>query len=294
MQKSHASTYILLILSMALWGGTWVAGRMLSQTLAPMSSAFLRFSCASIFLLLLLARAERRFPKLTLRQVPSVFFLGATGVFLYSYFFFTGLQTVMAGRAALIVACIPVAIALVSAVLYKERLGPMRSAGILLSLSGVAVIMSDGNPAVFFQGGIHTGDLLILGCVASWTAYTLGGKHAMKTLAPLSSVTWSCVFGCIMLFPAALAADLPQDILKAGWLEWGCIVYLGVLATGLAYFWYYRGVQIIGASKAGIFINLVPVFAVITGFLLLGEPIHLSLLLGGSMVVGGVWLTNKK
>ena len=64
-------------------------------------------------------------------------------------------------------------------------------------------------------------------------------------------------------------------------------------ATGLAYFWYYQAISAIGASRAGIFINTVPVFAVVMGFLLLGEPVHFSLLTGGLMVVTGVYLTNR-
>jgi len=293
MQKPPASTYVLLVASMALWGGTWVAGRVLSQTMHPLNAAFLRFCFAAGFLLLLSARAEGRFPRLPLRHVPLVAFLGATGVFLYSFFFFTGLQTVTAGRAALIVACIPVCIAAVSAVFYKERLAPLRIAGIALSLLGVAMIISDGRPWTLISGGVHRGDLFILGCVVSWTAYSLGGKQAMQHLAPLVSVTWSCVFGCLFLLPGALASGLWGEMQAARALDWSCIVYLGVLATGLAYFWYYRGILALGASRAGIFINLVPVFAVCFGFLLLDEPLHLSLLAGGAMVVGGVWLTNR-
>ncbi len=287
------SPHFLLVLSMALWGGTWVAGRVLSQSLQPMSSAFLRFVLASAFLLLLSMRTERRFPRLPVQQLPLLLFLGGTGVFLYSWFFFNGLKTVTAGRAAFIVACIPVCIALISALWYKERFAPARICGTLLSLCGVAVLLSDGDPTMLFQGGIQTGDLFILGCVASWTAYSLGGRQAMRHLPPLSSVTWSSVLGTVLLCPAALAGGLGQDLLRAGPVQWLCIVYLGVLATGLAYFWYYEGIQALGAARAGVYINLVPVFAALFGFLLLGEAVHLSLAAGGAMVVCGVWLTNR-
>ncbi len=288
-----AQTALLLVASMALWGGTWVAGRVLAQSIQPTSAAFLRFLLAAAFLLLLSWRAEGRFPRLARGHIPMVLFLGATGVLLYSHFFFTGLKTVTAGRAALIVACIPVCIAATSALLYRERFGPQRIAGTLLSLGGVAVIISDGAPWVLLRGGVNSGDLLILGCVASWTAYSLGGKVAMGRLSPLACVTWSCVAGCIMLLAAALPQGLWQDVLRARALDWVCIVYLGVLATGLAYYWYYRAIQAIGAARAGVFINLVPVFAVVFGFLLLGEVLHLSLLAGGGMAVSGVWLANR-
>jgi drug/metabolite transporter (DMT)-like permease len=222
-----------------------------------------------------------------------VTFLGGTGVFAYSYFFFTGLQTTSAGRAALIVACIPVCIAVVSALFYKEKFGPVRILGALTSLIGVSVVIADGNPLALFAGGISRGDYMILGCVVSWTAYTLGGRSVMKTLPPLASVAWSSFIGTLMLLPAALSEGLIADVLRARPVDWVCVVFLGFLATALAYFWYYRAVSIIGASRAGIFINMVPVFAVIMGFVILNEPIHLSLALGGLMVISGVYLTNR-
>lgn len=291
--KSLTYIYTLLITSMALWGGTWIAGRVLAQSIHPMSAAFLRFALASVLLIIMCWRAEGHMPRLKRKQILPLAFLGATGVFTYSYFFFTGLQTTSAGRAALIVACIPVCISVLSAVLYKEKFGPLRIIGALTSLVGVSVVIADGNPMALISEGVSRGDFMILGCVVSWTAYSLGGRSVMKTISPLIAVTWSSLFGTLMLFPAALADGLMTDIVTARPIDWVCVVYLGALATSLAYFWYYQAISVIGASRAGIFINTVPVFAVVMGFFLLGEPIHLSLALGGGMVVTGVYLTNR-
>lgn len=293
MKQSLSYTYFLLVVSMLLWGGTWVAGRVLAQSMHPMSAAFLRFALASVILLFMCWRADGKLPRLKANQVLPVAFLGGTGVFAYSYFFFTGLQTTPAGRAALIVACIPVCIAVLSAVLYRERFGPLRILGTVVSLVGVSVVIADGDPLGLLAGGVNRGDYMILGCVASWTAYTLGGRSVMKSLSPLNSVAWSSFTGTLMLLPAAVSGGLAGDVLAARPVDWACVVFLGFLATALAYFWYYRAIAVIGASRAGIFINTVPVFAVVMGFLFLGEPIHLSLVLGGLMVLGGVYLTNR-
>lgn len=292
-QRSLSLTYALLVLSMMLWGGTWVAGRILAQSIHPMTAAFLRFTLASAGLTAMCWKVEGGLPRITLGQILPLAFIGATGVFAYSYFFFTGLQTTSAGRAALIVACIPVCVAALSAVLYKEKFGPVRIAGALLSLAGVSVVIADGSPLALLAEGVSRGDFMILGCVVSWTAYTLGGRAAMKTVPPLACVTWSSIFGTLMLLPAALAEGLIADMAGARPLDWGCVVYLGLLATSLAYLWYYQAISVIGAARTSIFINTVPVFAVIMGFLFLNEPIHLSLALGGAMVITGVYLTNR-
>jgi drug/metabolite transporter (DMT)-like permease len=257
-----------------------------------MSSAFLRFALASIFLTGLCRWFLGRWPRLRAGNFLSVAFIAGTGVFLYSYFFFTGLKTVPAGRAAMIVACIPVCLSALCALVYREHFGRVRIFGTLLSLTGVWTVISNGRPLSLFTGGVHPGDLLILGCVLSWTAYSLGGRAIMRVMNPLEAVTWSCILGSLFLFPWALG-HLPQDLAAAGGLQWGCLVFLGVLATGLAYFWYYRAIQAIGPSRAGIFINLVPVFAVVLGMIVLGETVHLSLMAGGVMVISGVWLTNR-
>lgn len=279
---------------MMLWGGTWVAGRILAQSINPMTAAFLRFVFAALTLVVMCWKAEGSLPKLKRNQILPVAFLGATGVFTYSYFFFTGLQTTSAGRAALIVACIPVCVASLSAVFYKEKFGPLRIVGALTSLIGVSVVIADGSPLVLLSEGVSRGDFMILGCVVSWTAYTLGGRSVMKTVSPLTSVTWSCIFGMLMLMPAAFMEGLVADFQRIRMIDWVCIVYLGVLATSLAYLWYYQAIARIGAAKTSIFINTVPVFAVLMGFLLLGEPIHLSLATGGLMVITGVYLTNRQ
>ena len=293
MDRNRATTYLLLTASMALWGGTWVVGRILAQDMHPMNAAFLRFVLASAFLTLMCLRTTGRLPRLTLREFPAVFLLGASGVFLYNYFFFTGLKTVAAGRAALIVACIPVCVSALSALLHKERFGPARILGTLLSLGGVALVISNGDLPALASGGVSRGDLMILGCVAAWTAYSLGGRAAMRTMDPVHTVTWSCILGALMLLPAALAAHLIRDFTRISLPQWLGLAYLGILATGLAYAWYYKAIHTLGASRAAIFINLVPVFALTLGCLLLAEPLHASLATGGALVITGVWLTNR-
>ncbi|GAB7022164.1 DMT family transporter [Salidesulfovibrio brasiliensis] len=292
-REGNLFIYLLLVGTMALWGGTWITGKMLAGSMGPLSASFLRFISASVFLVAMAWRQEDRFPGISLRHVPHVCFLGLTGVFMYSWFFFKGLQTVPASRAALIVACIPVCVASVSALIFRERFGPIRIVGTLLSLAGVAMVLSDGDPISLFESGVETGDLLILGCVAAWTGYSIGGRVAMQHLQPARAVMWSCVFGSLFLLVPALQQGLVADVTHSTLTDWANILYLGVAATGVSYAWYYRGIQAIGPARAAIFINLVPVFAILFATILLGESVALSLLGGGAMVIVGVTLTNR-
>ncbi|GAU09193.1 DMT family transporter [Desulfoplanes formicivorans] len=285
--------YLLLIGSVAIWGATWISGRILAQDIGPFSAAFLRFLAASVFLFLWSCRMNRRLPVCSRDHFPGLLLLGVSGVFCYNFFFFSGLQTVAAGRAALIIACIPVIICVASALIFKEPLTRKKIAGTLLSLTGVAIVLAKGNPLVLLQSPLSRGDLFILGCVASWTVYSLAGNRVMRHINPLEAVTWSCILGDILLLPFALYHGLVHDMANALPRDWGHVLFLGVIATGLAFTWYYQGIKAIGPSRAGIFINLVPVFAVLLGFAILKEPVSLALLGGGSLTLTGVWLTNR-
>jgi drug/metabolite transporter (DMT)-like permease len=286
--------YLKLVGSAVLWGGTWVAGRILGRYMGPFSAAFLRFALASAFLVFLTRRLEGQVPRLTRHNFPWLLLLAATGIFAYNALFFAGLRTVPAGRAALIVASIPAVVALCSGLFFKESFSPAKLGGIALSFCGVGLIVAGGDPAGLLHQGLSGGDLCIFGCVATWAAYTLAGKKAMERVAPYGAVTWSCLLGAGMLLPPALALGLAHDVAAAGPAAWGCLLFFGILATGFGFSWYYEGVKAIGPTKAGVFINLVPVTAVFLGWLLLGEPLAPSLALGGGMVLGGVWLTNRR
>lgn len=285
--------YIKLLLTAFIWGGTFVAGRMLAGHAGPFAAGFWRFAMASVCLFWLLRHKQGGFPKLDRRGWIGVSLLGATGIFAYNAFFFTGLQTVPAGRAAVIVAMNPIFIALFAAVLFKEGLSRLKLAGILLSVSGAATAISRGDIPSLFSHAISWGDAAIFGCVISWVSYSLLGKRMMHTLSPLAAVTYSCLIGTIMLFPCAVAEGMIAQTPGYPLTNWLAFAYLGVLGTVVGFTWFYEGVKAIGASKAGVFINFVPVTAILSSWLLLGEPVSPSLLAGGVMVVSGVYLTNR-
>jgi drug/metabolite transporter (DMT)-like permease len=217
-----------------------------------------------------------------------------TGVFAYNIFFFLGMKTIDAGRASLIVASNPVFIALLASIFFRERLDAGKGLGIAFCLAGAAIVISRGDPLSLMRGDLGRGGLYVLGCVASWVAYSLIGKVILKDLSPLAAVTYSCIIGGAALLPPALLENMTGLIGGYYLRDWIGILYLGFFGTVLGFFWYYEGIQTIGPSRAAVFINFVPVSGVFLGWLLLGETVNLSLLTGASLVLGGVYLTNRR
>jgi drug/metabolite transporter (DMT)-like permease len=290
---SGAILYIKLVLTALFWGGTFIAARVIAQEAEPFSASFLRFALASFFLLVFVVRAHGVLSLPERGQIVPIILLGLTGVFAYNFFFFSGLKTVPASRASLIVATNPAFIALFSRAFFKERIGLSKSFGIILSVSGAAIVVSRGNPLTVLQGNLGLGELYIFGCVASWVAYSLIGKTVMKSLSPLLAVTYACVIGTACLFPAALHEDIAQSIWHYSLSVWLGVFYLGLFGSAIGFIWYYEGIIAIGPSRAGVFINVVPISAILLASLILNEVIDASVATGAMFVMGGVYLTNR-
>lgn len=264
-------TYGKLLLTMALWGGTFIAGRLVVLDMGPFVAAFCRFAVATVSLVGLTCAVEGSLPRPPRHLWLSLGLLGLTGIFAYNVFFFSGLQTVEAGRAALIIALNPMAIALGSVIFLREPLSRSKLLGIGLSLVGAAFVISGGDLPGLLRGDIGRGEILILGCVLSWMSYTLLGKAVMRELSPFAATTYACGAGALLLLGPALATGLGAAITASSPTTWLGIAYLGILGSAVGFSWYYDGLRQLGPARAGVFINLVPVFAIVMAALVLGE-----------------------
>jgi drug/metabolite transporter (DMT)-like permease len=285
------TTHLKLFMMAAFWGGTFIAGKRLAMEVGPYSGAFLRFLVASICLVAITLRMEKRLPRPGKEQLLPLLLMGLTGVFLYNVLFLKGLKLIEAGRAAIIIASNPIFIAIVSALVFRDRLNPLKVSGILISVAGAVTVITRGQFLAGLGGGLGWGEACIFGCVASWVSYSLLGKSAMSELSPLVAVTYSSVIGAVGLFPAAMMEGL-RDSLSCSTAAWASVFYLGFFGTVLGFVWYYEGIKRIGPVRAGLFINFVPVSAVLLAFLILDEPVTLSLLIGAALVCSGVYLTT--
>ncbi|OLF53654.1 DMT family transporter [Pseudomonas chlororaphis] len=293
---SDVPVYCKLAAVTMIWGGTFVAGRLLAGTVEPLLAASLRFLLASLSLLLLMAIARIAPVRPTLVQFAQLAVLGFFGIFFYNLCFFEGLGLINASRASLIVALNPAVIALASWALFKERLSGRKLLGIGLCLGGAAVVILSRDPGALAGGaGSWRGDLLIFGCVLGWGVYSLFSRNLNQALGSLQTVTYSILLGTAMLWSAAaLRGEVRLDALSSLGPEQGLsLLYLGVLGSALAYIWYYDGLRKIGATRSGVFIALNPLTAVILGALLLDERLSLAMGLGGMLILAGIYQCNK-
>lgn len=280
--------YFRLVLTTFFWGGTFIAGRYLAQTLPHFLAATLRF-CFALLGLLLFAwgtRQSLRWPDR--RQWGVALLLGASGIFAYNAGFFAGLAQVPASRAALIVAASPVMTLCAVQWIARARWSARQASGVLLSFCGAVIVVSRGDPASLLAGAVGLGELYIFAAVVAWVAYTLVTRYLATTLDALSMTFFATLCGCLMLALPAAAELAEYGWPVLGWQAWLALAYMGLLGTSLSFVWYSQAVAQIGAARATQFTNLVPVFGVLLSVLLLGEALPWAGAVGGLLVVAGV------
>jgi drug/metabolite transporter (DMT)-like permease len=285
-----------LILATALWGLTFTAGKVASREANPFNATLWRFILAGLILVPMALSASRAKPYfgLKLASLPGLILSGLTGLVLYNIFFIKALHLIPAGRGSVIVCCSPTLIYLGSVLFFKEKLKPISILGLALSIFGTAWAVSSGRPWDLWQTGLSRGDLLMLCCPLSWTAYSLLAKLVLKTNTPLAANAWSVAAAVIiMLIITPLSGGSLSETSGYGLSTWSSLAFLGLGGTALGFTFFYKGIVTLGPHKAASFINLVPIFGIICSWLILKEKPDLSLFIGLFLILFGIRLVQK-
>ena len=297
MNTLRTSTHLGLIGMAALWGASWPWGRIVAQTMPPLAAASLRFFLAGFLLVLWLYRSGRMGALRVLgpRQWAGLACASAVGVLGYSVFFLQALKTVPAGKAAMVVALNPVLTMLFAALLFRERVNAVMCLGLGLAVTGALYALSGGALGELVSSSSGVGEWLLLGCAACWVVYTLIGRIVLTRVDALTTTTATALIGAALLLMASIALEGSSawaGLAKAPAVAWYSVVALALGATALAYAWYLKGVQELGAGAAAAYMSLVPLFGMLLSSVWLGEPITNSLLGGGATAIFGMLLMN--
>ncbi|MQY50381.1 DMT family transporter [Rhodocyclus gracilis] len=292
MLERFAHPYLLLVLTTLFWSGNMVVGRAIRDDVPPLSLAFWRWTIAFLLTLpLALPYLKTQWPALR-RGWKSVLGLGLLGVGGYNTLAYIALQYTAATNAVLLNSFIPIATIALSWIFLGKRLHRIEWLGVLLSFVGVTTIVCHGDPATLATLSLNIGDLWMLVAVLTWALYTIGlqwrptGVHPMLMLAAMTAV------GLLALAPAYAWEVAQGRHIHLNAAAFAGIAYTGLLPGFLGYVFYNRAVADVGASKASLFIHLMPVFGTLLSAVFLGEiPQHYHYV-GIVLIFGGIYLTT--
>ena len=293
--------HMKLIFVVIVWGIGWPAGRVIAQDIAPFAASWIRYVVAvALFVIYLKLSNQWMIP--TRGEWKRIAWIGFFATCLYQAFFMVGMKYTDAGDASLMITFNPFFTAVLAIFFLNEAMHWRLGAGIALGLEGVTVLFlySQNVDIPFYERAL--GDALIAGAAFAWACNSIQMKIAMtqpaedsdRCLSPLQLTVWSSVIGLVMLTPIAAVETAVMGIPEPSFDGWVAILFLAIFSTVVSYVWFADGILTIGAGKSALYVYLVPIFGIYSGYLLLDEKLGASLLVAFVLIVGGVALAQSK
>jgi drug/metabolite transporter (DMT)-like permease len=283
--------YLLLTAMAVCFGGTWVAGAVAVDAAPPFTIAAVRFGVASILLYGWVRLANRRLAPISRTDWPLIAGLGLTAIAGYNWLFLTGLTLAPASDGAIIVPGLaPVFTVLLARAVLRERLGARAYVGFALAAIGLYLVV---NPTGGTTETRLLGDLLFLAGAVCWGIYSVIARVASRRFDAVSTTLYGTALGTVILIVAAAIEGGAGRVLEAPPEALAGIAYLAVFGTVAAFVLLNMGVARIGASRASAFALLVPIIGVLSSVALLGEQLGPLTVVGGAIVLVGLWLVEQ-
>lgn len=291
--RAAGQPYLLLTLTALVWASNAIAGKLAVGHVSPFLLTSLRWMIAVLALSIVAMPAVRRDWPVIRRHWLFLALLGATGMTFFNSLYYLGLTYTTALHGALLQAGMPLAVFSLNFLLYGIRTTWLQALGFFLTLVGVILTATNGNPFGIVSEGIDIGDLYLLAAVMAYGLYTV----LLKRKPPmhwLSFIFVLAVFATLCSIPAAVAEIARETVIWPDGPGWLIAAYTGIFPSILAQVTWIRGMEIIGSNRGGVFINLVPIFAMAMAVFWLGEAFHPYHAVAMALVFFGVWITQRK
>jgi drug/metabolite transporter (DMT)-like permease len=286
--------WALLFLTPALWSANMLVARWSSDWFPPHALAFCRWLVALVPMAAICGAELWRSRAEVRREWRDLAVLGALGMWVCGAFVYIAADTTSATNIGLIYAGVPVLVMLASAALPGERLGALQVLGAAAALAGVLAILSRGDVRTLLEVRFAVGDLWALTAAASWAAYSVLMRARPSRLQPFVRVTAVTLAGLAVLAPFTLVEIVLHGAPPLEWRSLAAVLIVGLLPGFGAYQAWSWLLREIGAARTGVVLYLTPVYTALLAALLLGEVLHGYHLAGACLVLGGVWLANRR
>ena len=283
----------LLVLAVLFWSLNFVLGRAVRADIPPVGLAFWRWAIATLLLVPVAWTPVRRDWSAIRRAWAPLLALALLGVTSFNTLVYIGLQTTTSLNAFLLQSLMPVLIVALSFIVFRERIRPRAAAGLGMSLGGAAWVIARGDPAALVGLDVSFGDLLVFIAVICYAAYSVLLRLRPK-IGPLAFLLATFAPGTLMLLPFYVWESVAVAPVRPSWITLGSIGYVAIFPSIAAYLCFNRGVELVGANRAGMYLHLMPLFGAVLAVLLLGEELRVFHLVGAALIASGIVLSRGK
>ncbi len=293
LSRLNNSPHLLLTLAVLFWSGNFVLGRAVRTEVPPIGLAFWRWAIAALLVVWPALPWIRR-DWSTIRRHPAIILLlAALGVAIFNTLVYAGLQFTIALNAFLMQTMMPVMIVALSFVLFRDRISARQAVGVGFALLGAVTIIVRGDPQTLRSLAFNPGDVIIFTAVLAYAGYSVLLRKR-PPMHPLSFVAVTFILGTIMLLPVYIWETLYQRTVRWDGLTIASVAYVAVFPSICSFLCFNRGVELIGANRAGLFLYLMPVFGGAMALFFLGEQLRWFHGVGMLLIVAGIFLAVRR
>ncbi|HEY7364246.1 MAG TPA: DMT family transporter [Methylomirabilota bacterium] len=279
---------------MAIVGSSVVVGKLVVATVPVFLIGGLRFALAALILLPMILISEQGVPRLSRRDLGVLVLQAFTGIFLFNTLLLYGLTFSSAAESGIVTSTTPAVVAVLSVLLLREPWTRARALGVALAVAGLLAINLGGSSGAERGPRPGLGNLLVFAAVVAEGLFVVCSRVLAQRLSPLVVATGISVLGLLMFAPFAVHDARRVSLAHLGASEWMAIGYYGVVVTVLAFLLWARGIARVPASTAAVFTGVLPVSAVTLSYLVLGERVLASHLVGAACVIAGIVLVARE
>lgn len=287
-----AHPYVLLGLAALFWGANAVAGKMAVGHVSPMVLNMLRWSLATLLVLPFAWPVLKRDWPMVRMRLPYLLAMGAVGMTLFNAFLYSALVHTSAIQATIVQSSMPLVVFLGMFLFFRVRVLPVQLLGFALTAAGVALTAARGDPAALLALDLNRGDALMLGAVLCYGGFTV----ALALKPPIHWLTMILAL-CVGAFAAAVPLLLWEvaqgSAIAPDARGWAITLFVATLPSIGSQIFYIRGVEAIGANRANLFVNFVPIFGAALAVAVLGEPLLAYHIVALALVIGGIALAER-
>ena len=292
-KAAWGQAYLLLTLTTLMWGGNAIAGRLAVGEVSPMVLTCLRWVIVVTIMLPLVGRqVVAEWPKIKERWLFTIL-MGTFGFTAFNGLFYAAAHHTTAVNLTIFQGAIPVLVLLGTVLFFGARVIPLQILGMIVTIVGVVLVSVKADLEILKTLSLNIGDVWMLVACLFYAGYTLGLRHrpAMPGLVFFAAMAAVAFVSSLPLIGIEIAQGAAQFPTPTGWL---ILLYVAIMPSLLSQIYFMRGVELIGPARAGLFVNLVPVFGALLAVLLLGEPFATYHALGLVLVLGGIWLAEQR